>query len=74
MTENQTSDAKRPVEKEKEERRGGGLTSIEPNNQGFRQGVMDSLGEPVKESSTNSFVYSNIARELLKRDLRLARK
>jgi hypothetical protein len=59
----------------KRKRRGeGGLTSIEPNNQGFRQGVMDSLGEPVKESSTNSFVYCNIARELLKRDLRLARK
>ena len=35
---------------------------------------MDSLSEPVEESSTNNFVNSNIARELLKRDLRLARK
>jgi hypothetical protein len=35
---------------------------------------MDSLSEPVEESSTNNLVNSNIARELLKRDLRLARK
>jgi len=61
-------------ERERERERVVIITSIKPHNQGFGQGIMDSLGKPVKERSASNLINSDIAWELLEGDLGLPRK